>query len=129
MGRLCSSCHIFAIFFCALGSFFLGGSRTLDLIKMSFILVCLQNAVSGGSLKTSAKYGSVFTIALQCLACILGIAGSLGSNFRAKTGRLFSFFLMAFFVGKKGLGYNKNVPGLANKTTHQPDRSENLAGN
>ena len=57
---------------------------TLALIRSSPKFFGRLKSVRGGLGKQSAKYWSWLTIDLQCLAWIVGIEGSLGSNFILK---------------------------------------------
>ena len=88
----------------SLFGYLLGAGGTFDLIKISLIFLCFLKAVKGGSLKTSSKYLSWYFMDLQCLACIVCIAGSLGSYFRQNTGQFLTVFLVFTFRSAIFLG-------------------------
>ena len=68
---------------------------TLALIRSSPKFFGRLKSVRGGLGKQCAKYWSWLTIDLQCLACIVGIEGSLGSNLITNIGP-FSIFFFSF---------------------------------
>ena len=84
--------------------FLFGTGGTFDLLSKFLILSFLLNATSGGSGKMSFQYLSCESSALQCLAWMAAIDGSLGSYFNANIGRLilsclFTLCLSAFWLG------------------------------
>ena len=74
----------------------LGWSATLALIRCCLRLDCLLYAVKGASGNTSAKYWFWLVIDLQCLVCMLFMAGNLGWYVMANTGLFVCLFFVTF---------------------------------